>query len=184
MSDSLKLNLNTDKKTASTHLINARAMLIALACYRTEAWKAVAVCTLSCWSLTEKTHRLTLFFLHVGMAWAAPPWHAIVFEAAHRLTNDLVIRKGTIFIVISCSGIAFLSFVGGELLPAILAAIGAAIAMSTYLESAATARKKHATKFAGVLACIAWAFADFAELKDNLAQWLPVAGAIVLLSEF
>ena len=164
--------------------VGGRRMLISLACYRTEAWKSVLACVLSCWTLTAETGRLTLLFLHASMVWVAPPWHAIVFEASHRISSDLTIGQGRVFIVLSASGVAFLSFMDGELLPAVVGSAAAAVCMSSYLAHDQTdPGKLNAVRYSGALACVAWALSECVVLTGVLGKWLPFAGALVFLSE-
>jgi hypothetical protein len=187
-----------ERAAADVAFINARRMMICLATFRTEAWKAVALCGLSCWTRTARTHPLTLIFLALSMGFAQPPWHAIAFEAVHPLVGDVEVPRvvGKLAIAASGGGIALISVVEGEIIPFVLGGLGAACGVLSVLESSKSkvapiyeGGKKgvsgpRAVRYAGALTFAAWSVGAYAEFDDVWAvQLLSAAGAVAFLSE-
>lgn len=143
--------------TLATGLVDARRMFICLACFQIEAWQAVVACTLTCWKTNPEAPTLVaVLFLAGGMMLANPPWHAIAFEAAHRLTTPVGSQS-----LLAGAGIAIavLSIFKASIASAVIGGVGAVITL--YPKS---------VPMGGALIAVSWALA----VHDNVTyvRWV------------
>lgn len=110
---------------------------------------------------------------------AQPPWHSIVFEAAHRMTTPVGNRS-----MLAAAGImiAILSFYAAALAPALVACAGV---LSTLLQRFRPSKVKRSaffergTSFSGALIALAWALA-----RHGGVDHIEFFGPFMLLADY